>query len=539
VSAANGSGARGNTSNVPARRDVPGSLVPLDRAAPPDARSEAMASYLFGRDNEAVTLLGRAYQERLDGQDRAAAARCAFWVVFILINAGQLAVAGGWLARARRLLEPEPADIVEHGYLLLPDALQHVARGRYEQAEEAAGRAAAFADRLGDPDLAALARHVQGRASLRRGDVAGGVTLLDEAMLDVLTEDVSPVVLTVVYCGLIEGCQEIFDLHRAREWTGALETWYAARPEVRLNRGRCLVHRAEVHLDNGDWSAALWDAQRACGQLTEQAAPPLLGAAHYVIGELHRLRGSGVAAEEEYRRAGRYGRDPQPGLALLRLAEGDVDAARTAVERALAETPERWNRPRLLAAYVDIALRAGDVPAAAAAADDLRDTAETVGTPYLAAMAAQATGSVLLASGEPRKALAPLRRTWTAWQALQVPYETARGRALHALACRDLGDDDGAQIQLNAARALFGRLGAAVDAALIPTVAKATVAGALTAREIQVLRLVATGMANRAIAEQLGLREKTIARHLSNIFTKLQVRSRAAATAHAYEHRLL
>jgi DNA-binding CsgD family transcriptional regulator len=404
---------------------------------------------------------------------------------------------------------------------------------------DAAGRSAALADRFGEPDLAALARHVQGRATLRRGDIAGGVALLDEAMLSVLTENISPVVLTVVYCGLIEGCQEIFDLHRAREWTTALTAWYAARPDAHLNRGRCLVHRAEVHLDNGDWPAALWDAQRACGHLTDQAGQPVLGAAHYVIGELHRLRGSAAAAEEEYQRAGLCGRDPQPGLALLRLAGGDVDAARTAVQRALAETPDRWNRPRLLAAHVEIALRAGDVPAATIAADELGAVAAEVDTPYLAAMAAQATGSVLLAGGEPGPALAPLRRAWTAWQSLQVPYETARCRVLHALACRELGDADGAQMQHAAARAGFSRLGAAVDAGLTPSMAKAAGAGALTARETQVLRLVAKGLPNRAIAEHLGLREKTIARHLSNIFTKLQVRSRAAATAYAYEHRLL
>jgi DNA-binding CsgD family transcriptional regulator len=265
----------------------------------------------------------------------------------------------------------------------------------------------------------------------------------------------------------------------------------------------------------------------------------VLGAAHYVIGEVHRLRGSARAAEEEFRRAGLYGRDPQPGLALLRLAGGDVDAARTAIQRALAETPERWNRPRLLAAQVEIALRAGDVVAARIAADELGAVAAEVDTPCLAAMAAQATGSLLLAGAEPGPALAPLRRAFAVWQSLQVPYETARCRALHALACRDLGDADAAQMQLAAARAGFSRLGAAVDAGLTPTVTRATGAGVLTARETQVLRLVAKGLPNRAIAEHLGLREKTIARHLSNIFTKLRVRSRAAATAYAYEHQLL
>jgi ATP/maltotriose-dependent transcriptional regulator MalT len=502
-----------------------------------DLRQRAMIAYLAGSDDRCVALLGRAFHERLGAHDRAAAVRCAFWITFILTNAGQHALASGWLTRARRLLDTEPTDTVEHGYLLLPDAFQHAVRGQYAQTHELARRAAALADRFGDRDLAALARHVQGRASIRRGDVADGVALLDEAMLDVLTEGVSPVVLTTIYCGLIEGCQEILDLDRSREWTMALSAWYEARPEARLNRGRCLVHRAEIHLESGDWSAALSDAQRACGLLTDQAAQPVLGGAHYVIGELHRIRGSAGTAAEEYRRAGENGRDPQPGLALLRLAGGDVASARTAIQRAVSEASERWDRPKLLAAYVEIMLRAGDVPAARDAADELRGIAELFDTSYVAAMSARASGAVLLADGETQQALALLRRGCTIWQTLQVPYELARCRVLHGLGCRELGDDEGARMQLSTARSEFRRLGAAVDATMTPTAVK--VSGALTVRELEVLRLVAKGMPNRAIADHLGLREKTIARHLSNIFAKLELRSRAAATAYAYEHRLV
>jgi ATP/maltotriose-dependent transcriptional regulator MalT len=542
MSKADSSGSPANSSNGPAQRDVLTRLVPPDQPteqADEDLRHRAMALYLAGRDDECVALLGRAFHEQLSGHDRAAAVRCAFWIAFILTNAGQHAIASGWLTRARRLLETEPGDTVEHGYLLLPDAFQHVARGQYAQADELAGRAAALADRFDDPDLAPLARHVQGRASIRRGDVAGGVALLDEAMLGVLTEAVSPVVLTIVYCGLIEGCQELLDLDRSREWTAALAAWYEARPTARLNRGRCLVHRAEVQLESGDWSAALSDAVRARDLLADPAAQPMLGAAHYVIGELHRLRGSADAAEEEYRQAGENGHDPQPGLALLRLAEGSVASARAAIHRAWSETPEQGRRPKLLAAYVEIMLRADDVPAARVAADELRDIAEHFDTPYVAAMSAWASGAVLLADGETHQALGLLRRGCAIWQSLQVPYELARCRVLHGQGCRELGDDEGARMQLSTARSQFRRLGAAVDATMTPTIAKAPTSGALTVREVEVLRLVAKGMPNRLVAEQLGLRDKTIARHLSNIFAKLDLRSRSAATAYAYEHRLI
>jgi len=498
-----------------------------------------MTSYLAGQDDECVALLGRAFQERLGGRDRAGAVRCAFEIILILTNAGRPAVGNAWLTRVRRLLETEPSTTVEHGFLLLPDAYQHAARGQHTQTHELAGRAAALADRFGDADLAALARQVQGTASIRRGDVAEGVALLDEAMLGVLSEAVSPVVRTIVYCELIEGCRELHDLQRSRDWTAALAAWYEVRPEARSNRGRCLVHRAEVRLDSGDWSAALSDAERACGLLTDPAGQPLLGTAHYLVGESHRLRGSADAAAHEYRRAGENGRDPQPGLALLRLAEGDITAARAAIHRAVSETSERRSRPKLLAACVEIMLRADDVPAARAAADELRAIAERFDTPYLAAMSAQASGAVLLADGETRQALRRLRRGCTIWQSLQVPYELARCRVLHGLGCRGLGDDEGARMQFTTARSGLRRLGAAVDAAMMPTTVQAPRSGALTAREVEVLRLVAKGMPNRVVAEQLGLREKTIARHLSNIFVKLELRSRTAATAYAYEHRLI
>jgi ATP/maltotriose-dependent transcriptional regulator MalT len=532
-----GASAAANTSNGASE------LVPVDQPSireAGDLQDVAMRAYLLGNDADCIALLGRGYRERLRDDDRAGAIRCAFWLVFCLLNAGHWAVARGWLVRARRLLRSESAEGVEHGYLMLPEASQYAAQGQYERTRELARHAAEIADRHDDADLAALAREVQGRAAIRLGDLTDGVALLDDAMLSLLTEEASPVVVTTVYCGLVEACQEIFDLRRAREWTEALTNWYASRPEVRLNRGRCLVHQAEVLLHNGDWSAAMIAAERACAELTLVPAQPVVAGAQYVIGELQRLRGLSAAAEAAYQTANEHGYEPQPGLALLRLAQGDVGTARAAIRRAVAETTDRFGRPKLLAAYVEILLRAGDVAGARVAAEELEEIAQNICMPYLVAMAAQARGAVLLTAGEAPEALGLLRRGWTIWQSLEVPYEAARCRVLHGLACRKLGDEEGGRMQLDAARSVFGRLGAAVDAKLTPSVRNVPgTRNGLTTRELEVLRLIARGMANRAIAEQLGLREKTVARHLSNIFAKLGLRSRSAVTAYAYEQRLI
>lgn len=501
-----------------------------------DLQRLAMSDYLAGRDGDCVASLGHAYHQLVDRGDRVAAARGAFWLAFVLINNGSAAVAGGWLARAHRLLGAERADCVENGYLLLPDAFRLAAGDQYEDAGTLARQAAEIGDRFGDLDLAALARSVQGRATIRLGDIASGVALLDEAMLAVTTGEVSPVVATTVYCGLIEACQELYDLRRAREWTAALSGWYASRPEVRLNRGRCLVYRAEIMLWNGAWPVALIEAQRAREQLAGRAPQPIAGAAHYLLAELHRLRGRSEPAEAEYRSASEYGREPQPGLALLRLAQGNIGTAQAAIRRAAAGAPD-CHRPTLLAAYVEIVLAAGDISAAVVAQRELEEFAEHVATPALRAMAAQAAGGVLLAKGDPAAALGPLRRARVGWQTLEVPYEVARCRIRYGQACRALGDEETAGMELDAARSILNRLGAA---ALPAVVLPPAISGdGLTTRELEVLRLLATGMTNRAIADQLGLSGKTVARHLSNIFLKLGLRTRSAATAYAYEHHLM
>jgi DNA-binding CsgD family transcriptional regulator len=509
---------------------------------PQDLEGLAAAAYLTGKDSVSSDVLSRAYHAWLNRGSAERAARSAFWLVFILLNKGQHAHASGWLARAKRLLDDGGKDCVERGYMLVPTGLKAVMEGDIAGASVMFREAARIGERFNDIDLMTLGRQAYGRTLINLGSIAEGVALLDEVMVAVTAGEVSPVIVGTVYCSVIEACHEMFDLRRAHEWTAALGEWCASHADVVHYRGQCLVRRAEILQLHGAWLDAIDEASRACAALSEPVDHPSLGAALYQRAELHRLRGEFAQAEEQYRRAAQRSRRPQPGLAQLRLAQGQIDLAVSAIGRVLDEARDRRMRPRVLSAYIEIALAAHDVAGARAAADELRTLAEEIGAPLLHAMASDAEGAVLLDERQPRAALTALQRALTAWRDLEAPYEVARVRTLVCRACRALGDEDSACLELDAAREAFERLGAAPALESLRDAAPARhgqPTDGLTSREVEVLRLLATGKTNRAIADELGISEKTVARHISNIFTKLDLSSRAAATAYAYEHALI
>ncbi|MDQ3751739.1 MAG: LuxR C-terminal-related transcriptional regulator [Actinomycetota bacterium] len=512
--------------------------TPLESA---DLERLAVAAYLLGRDGESLEVLGRAHHESLDKGDTERAIRCTFWLGFQLIFKGDMAQASGWFARGRRLLEEDKLDCVEQGYMLVPLAVQSLHGRDFATAQATFGRAAEIGKRFGDLDLTALAGFGRGQALIGLGESTEGLTLLDEVMVGVTTGEVSALVSGLVYCGVISSCQEVFDLRRAQEWTQALTHWCASQPDLVPYRGQCLVHRAQIMLLHGAWAAAMEEAERARETLARAPDRGAVGMAFYELGELHRLRGNFAEAEDSYRQASHWGHAPQPGLARLRLAQGEVGAAEAAIRRATDEARDLVTRSKILPAQVEIMLAAGDVPAARVAADELSKIAADVDAPLLRAIAAFALGAVLRAEGDVRAALAELRHAWRIWRDLGAPREAARARVLIGMACRELGDEDTAGMELDAARLAFQELGAEPDLADMEELsqrATSQAADGLTGREVEVLALVATGKTNREIATDLVISEKTVARHVSNIFIKLGVTSRAAATAYAYRHDL-
>lgn len=517
------------------------SLSEADRARLLDAddlERLATSAYLIGQEPDFQSALDRAYHLHLAAGNDARAARAAFWLGLTGLFRGETGVATGWLSRARRLVESR--DCVEQGYLLLPIVEQHLRQDSVEAAHAAASASAAVGRRFGDADLITCAVHLQGRAAIQQGSIEDGLALLDEAMLAVIAGELSPLMTGLLYCSVIEVCQLVCASSRAREWTFALSRWCEQQPQLVAFTGTCLVRRAEILQFHGSWREAMAEASQACERSAQAKRKPP-GAAFYQQGEIFRLRGNFAAAEEAYRSASRQGFEPQPGLALLRMAQGRTDAASAAIRRVVNLATDRFQRSKLLPAYVEIMLTAGAMQDARTGCEELESLAGQIGTEALCASAAYSRGVVELAAGDAPAAVGALRRALELWQQIEAPYAAARVRVGIGLACRLLRDEETAALEFDLARSAFAELGAAGDLDRLDALEKdetSTHRLLLTARELQVLRLVAAGKTNKSIGRELSVSERTIDRHVSNILMKLDVPSRAAATAYAKDHKL-
>jgi DNA-binding CsgD family transcriptional regulator/tetratricopeptide (TPR) repeat protein len=509
---------------------------------PDDLELLAHSAYMLGLDHEYRAALEQAFHAYHNAGDGSRAACCAWWIGHNLLSLGQAAPARGWFARGQRLLERERRESVARGYLLIPSLFEHSGKGEFDAAYATAAEIAEIAERFGDPDLVALAIMEQGHALVRQGRTEQGLRLVDETMVAVTAGELSPVVAGIVYCNTIAFCRDAYELRRAREWTEALTRWCEQQPDMVAHKGICLVHRAEIMTLGGAWQDALEEAGRVAKQFTQGVLNErALGHAAYRQAEVYRLQGRFDEAEAAFREASRLGREPQPGLALMRLGQGKGDVAAGSIRRAVSETTLPIRRAALLPAYVEILVAAGEVGEARAASDELAAIARVQGSEALTVLAAHAAGEVALAEGDAHSALASAREAWQTWRELGAPYDAARARVLVARACAALGDADTAALELDAARHAFFRLGAAPDLAKLDALGRRRRHGdhGLTAREVEVLRLIARGRSNREIASSLVISERTVARHVQNIFAKLGVSSRASASVFAAEHDLL
>ena len=525
-------------------REAHDALTASDSASPlaaDDLEMLGRSAYMLGQDEAYVDALERAFRAHLEDRSSSAAVRCAFWIGHSLLFRGQPATAVGWFARAERLIESEPTDDAR-GYALVGRLLERLMDGDAAGALETASEIVEIGQRCADDDLVAIGLMEQGHALVRLGTVEDGVRLIDESMIAVTSGELSPIVAGIVYCNTIAFCRGIYELRRVREWTVALTRWCERQPDMIAHQGVCLVHRAEIMTMSGAWEEAL-EELRLCGEQFTSGAlnQRALGDAAYLEGEVHRLRGEFELAEEAFGRASRFGRDPQPGLSLMRLSQGNTDAAAASIRRAVSEAPRGLPRVALLPAYVEIMLATDDVEAAASASRELSDVADEQGSEAIVAMASHARGALALVERDAQTALVELRRAAQGWQELGALHTSARVRVLVAQACQQMGDVDTSVLELRGVRDIFGELGARPDLAALDSLLQPEDPDGhgLSAREREVLRFVATGKSNREIAAALVLSQHTVARHLQNIYTKLGVSTRTAAGAFAHEHHLV
>lgn len=496
-----------------------------------DLEALVWAAGIAARDAEMLAALERLYAWHEARQDHVNCARTAFWSGLRNMMIGEVGLGSGWLQRAAKHAEETAPDCVQRAYLILPQVLVHRAKGDYEAAVAAADRALAFAEAAREADLVALAGSFKGGILFRLGRIEEGYGPIDEAMLLANAGRLSPLVSGVVYCEIVASCCRVQEMVRAREWTAILDAWCRRNPQARAFNGVCQVHRAEVLQLEGNWAEALAEAERAGDGLTGTTEQTAMAAAAYRRAEILRLSGRFDDSETEYRRAAEIALDPQPGLALLRLAQGRTDEAAAMIRRAIDTAADMPRQAALLPAGIEICIASGDLDRAETLCTEMSRIAELFGTEILARVADQGVGALALARGDAAEAVALLGRARRFWSGFGAPYLVARLRVDIARGCAELGDSDGAALELDAAEKIFHDLGAEPDLSRIRMMRGGGTAGLLTAREREVLALLAEGGSNREIAADLGLSPKTVNRHVENIFDKLGVSSRAAAVA--------
>jgi len=514
-----------------------------DALEPEELETYALAAYLTGKDTESFQILESAHNGYLDRKKTEQAVRCAFWLGLMFMNAREMARGSGWLAKGERLLGDENApDCAERGLFLVPAGLGALSSGRPKKAQKLFQQAVSIGERFGDADLIALGRLGHGQALIQLGDVAKGIKLLDETMITVETEKVFPIAYGIVYCAVIETCRKVWDLGRAHEWTSALTRWCDEQPDIVPFRGQCLVRRAEIIQFHGEWKKALEEIKEACKLLTRPPGESAAGEAFYCKAELFRLLGNFEEAEDCYREAAKWGRKSQPGLALLRLAQGQDDAAETSIRNTLRETKDTKKRAELLPAVVRIMIAVKQPGEALEASSELHRIAREFDAPYLHAMSAHCRGAVFLAEGRVQFALEHSEKAFKIWQTLQLPYESAHTRELKGRVYWEMDDKDNSDLAYSAAKWVYEELNARPDLErinrLLNQKRRHETCG-LTLRELQVLQLVASGKTNKSVARDLFISERTVDRHMSNIFNKLGVSSRVEATTFALRNQLL
>lgn len=496
-----------------------------------DLEALVWAAGICARDDVMLNALERLYAHFLDRADHENCARAGFWCGLRNMMIGEVSTGAGWLQRAGRHADKTAEDCVQRGYLVLPQVFMLRGKGEYDAAIAAAGRALAFGETAGDDDLVALAGSLKGGILLRLGRIDDGYGPIDEAMLLARQDRLTPLVKGVVYCEIVASCCRVQEMVRAREWTEVLDDWCRRNPQARAFNGVCQVHRAEVLQLEGKWAEAFAEAQRAGSGLKGTTEQTALATAAYRRGEILRLRGRFDEAEKAYLSASEIAIDPQPGLALLRLAQGRADEAAAMIGRAIDTAPDMPRKAALLPAGIEIGLAAGDLEGCAALCAEMQAIAEHFGTEILARVADQGAGALALARGDTAAAIAALERARRHWSRFGAPYLAARLRLDIARGCTELGDTDTAAVELEAAEKVFVALDARPDLTRLRAMRGPRERSGLTERECEVLALLAEGRSNREVAADLGISPKTVNRHVENIFSKLGVSTRAAAVA--------